>query len=313
MDRKKLLGIVLVLNLLWAPVNFMVGNAKNGGLSAIAVGCIRWCLLAVLMQSLLKWSGGFKKITGYSKLPQKEWLIGFLLGLLLFGPAHMMYYEALSLTSEVEGTVILTVSPVFTAAFGYFILHERLTVFRTLAIALSFVGAYIVSVGFELPNMKGHAKGNLLFGLGVLLECLMGVLAAKLSRKTNGVGVLSAQIWGGAASFLVVSLLWAGKFQVAPSDTFLLGALSMGYLICVSGLITFTMWYKIVEDAPLTLLVVGIALQPPVAALIDWIFRSKLPTQNTVIGGLIILIALGLGFGIKTKQDALELEEIHAH
>lgn len=313
MDRRKLLGIVVLLNLLWAPVNFMVGNAKNGGFSAIAVGCIRWCSLAVLMQILISSSEAFRKLTGFKKPEARDWRFGFLLGFFLFAPAHMLFYESLSFTSEVEGTVILCTAPLFTGVFGFLVLKEHLTTYRTLAIALSVVGAYVVSVGFDVPNMQGNAKGNLLFGLGVIIECLMGVLAAKLSRRSSGVGVLSSLIWGAAASFLVASLVWNGKFVVAPTAGFALGVASVAYLICVSGLITFTIWYRIVEDAPLTLLVVGIALQPPVAALIDWISRGKLPTLQTVVGALIILAALALGFGVKTKEDVLELEEIHAH
>jgi drug/metabolite transporter (DMT)-like permease len=291
----------------------MVGNSKGGGFSAMAIGCIRWCSLAVLMQALLSFSDRFRRLTGFVKPDKNDWRRGFLLGFFLFAPAHMLFYESLSFTSEVEGTVILSTAPLFTGVFGFLVLKEHLTTYRMLAIGLSIVGAYIVSVGFNVPNMQGNAKGNLLFGLGVVVECLMGVWAAKLSRRSSGVGVLSSLIWGAAAAFLFASLMWGGKFVVEPSASFYLGIASIGYLICVSGLITFTIWYKIVEDAPLTLLVVGIALQPPVAALIDWFAREKLPTAQTVIGGLIILAALALGFGVKTKEDVQELEEIHAH
>ena len=303
MDRRKLFGIIVLLNLLWAPVNFMVGTAKSGGFSAIAVGCIRWVSLAFIIQALLLFSSPFRKLIGYKPLHRHDWIRAFLLGLFFFGPSHMLFYYSLSFTSEVEGTVLLSTSPVFTGIFSYFILKEHLTTHRQLAILISSIGAYIVSVGFTLPSLAGHAKGNLLFGAGVLIECFMGVLAAKLARRSSGIGVLSAEIWGGALCFILVSLFAKGMFQIQANHVTLAGILAIGYLIFMCGLITFPLWYRIVESSPLTLLVVGIAMQPPVAALLNWVAKNELPTTNTLIGGTLILIALAIGFGIKSPHE----------
>ena len=47
---------------------------------------------------------------------------------------------------------------------------------------------------------------------------------------------------------------------------------------------------------------VGIALQPPLAALIGWVFKGELPGRNAVIGGCVIMFALALGFLGKTEK-----------
>jgi drug/metabolite transporter (DMT)-like permease len=41
---------------------------------------------------------------------------------------------------------------------------------------------------------------------------------------------------------------------------------------------------------------VVIAIQPPIAALLNWLVYHKAPSQNTVIGATIIMVALLVGF-----------------
>ena len=302
---RHIFGIVCLLNVLWTPVNFMVSAATNRGFSPAAVGLARWTSLALMMLLLLR-SSWFRKITGHVALTKRDWWKCFGIGFFLFGPSHMLFYLSMGLVkqglaSEVEGTVILSTAPIFTGLLSYFVLHERLSARRVAAIALSFVGAYIVAVGFAFPSLVGHAKGNLTFGLGVMLECLMGVIAARISRRSSGVSVLSAQMLGGGVSFWVMPLLLPSVLPITFGTSFE-AYLPVLYLIFISGLITFTIWYRIVESVPLTQLVVGIALQPPLAALIGWVFKGELPGRNAVIGGCVIMVALALGFLGKTEK-----------
>ena len=202
---KHIFGIVVLLNVLWTPVNFMVSAATNRGFSPAGVGLVRWTSLSLLMLLLLQ-APLFRKLTGHVALSKQDWWKSFGIGFLFFGPSHMLYYLSMGLVkqglaSEVDGTVILSTAPIFTGLFSYFVLHERLSARRVAAIGLSFVGAYIVAVGFAFPSLLGHAKGNLAFGLGVMLECLMGVIAARISRRSSGVSVLSAQMLGGGLHF----------------------------------------------------------------------------------------------------------------
>jgi drug/metabolite transporter (DMT)-like permease len=273
----------------------MIGLAKGGGFSSLGVGFARWTSLAVLM-TLLLLIPAFRKLTGYKPMEKRDWMNSFLLGLFLFGPAHILFYASMGLTSEVEGTVLLTTSPLWTGMFAFAFLQEKMSSQRAIAIALSVVGAYIVAIGFNFPDMRGHTKGNLMFGAGVVLECFMGVFAAKISRRTSGVSVLTGQIWGGAASFWLFALLAPTALPLQFTSS-ISGVLPVLYLILISGLITFTVWYRIVETTPLTLLVIGIAIQPPIATFLNWIVKQELPKANTLTGAGIILTALALGFG----------------
>ena len=235
-----------------------------------------------------------------------DWARTLARGILFFAPAHLLFYASIGLTSEVDGSVLLSTTPLWTAIISFFFLKgEHMTTKRWVAIFLSFVGAYIVAVGFKFPDMLGHTKGNLMFGSGVIIECVMGVLAAKIIRRTSGISVLVGQMWGGAISFWLAALLFGSSLPlVVPAFSF--GVfLPLFYLIIISGILTFTVWYRIVETSPLTLISVVIGIQPPVAALLNWIVYHTQPTPNTIIGATVILAALLIGFvGEKASLDS---------
>ena len=274
----------------------MIGLAKGNGFSAMGIGCVRWLSLSLLL-TLLLLSPGFRRFSNYQPMSRPDWIRTLAIGLCLFGPSHLLYYASIGLTSEVEGSVLLSTSPLWTAILAYFLLKgEHMTPKRWVAILLSFVGAYIVAVGFKFPDMLGHTKGNLMFGGGVIIECLMGVIAAKISRRTSGVSVLVGQMWGGASSFWLAALLLGGSLPLVVPRFSVSAYLPMFYLIIISGIITFTIWYRIVEKSPLTLLGVVIAIQPPVAALLNWLVYHTAPTTNSIIGATIIMAALVVGF-----------------
>lgn len=295
-STQKVFGTVVVLNLLWAPVNLMINFAKGNGFSAMGIGCVRWLALSLLL-TLLLLSPRFRKFSNYQPMSRGDWLRSLAIGLCLFGPSHLLFYASIGLTSEVEGSVLLSTSPLWVAILAFFMLKgEHLTTKRWVAIFLSFIGAYIVAVGFKFPDMLGHTKGNLMFGAGVIIECLMGVIAAKISRRTSGVSVLVGQMWGGAISFWLAALV-LGSYLPLHVPAFSVSAfLPMFYLIIISGIITFTIWYRIVESSPLTLLGVVIGIQPPVAALLNWLVYRTVPSTNTVIGATVIILALMVGF-----------------
>ena len=275
----------------------------------MGIGCVRWVSLSSLL-TLLLFLPWFRKFSNYQSMTRADWLRCLGIGLLMFGPSHLLYYSSIGLTSEVEGSVLLSTTPLWIAIISFFLLKgEHMTTKRWVAIFLSFVGAYIVAVGFKFPDMLGHSKGNLMFGAGVLLECLMGVLAAKISRRTSGVSVLVGQMWGGTIAFVLAAVCLRTSLPLVVPSFSIANYLPLFYLIFISGIITFTIWYRIVESSPLTLLSVVIGIQPPVAALLNWLVYRTVPTTNSIIGATIIFAALLIGFvGESTKLEPTDSE-----
>jgi drug/metabolite transporter (DMT)-like permease len=65
-------------------------------------------------------------------------------------------------------------------------------------------------------------------------------------------------------------------------------------MVIGAGILAFGSWYVLAERSPLSLMVVSLALQPPVAALLGYFFLREALTVQTAVGTLFVLVALGL-------------------
>lgn len=301
---------LIACNVIWSPVNLLVKTARDAGATPVAIACLRWSTLAVLLAVAIR-------IPAFAKLTKPVWpsrrdaIWVILIGLVLFGPAHALYYAALSHTTSFEGTILGTTAPIWVAGFAYLILRERLPWTRAVALVTGLIGAYIVTVGLRAPELqRGNAFGNMLYLGAVFMECLAGVLATEVVKRSSGVTVLSLQV-AGAAIFLVAAPVFApGPFPFAANlaDFRVSGVLL--YLVLFSGMFTFTVWYTLVKRTPLTLMVLTLMLQPPLALALGVVFQNEVVTSQAVLGGIIILASLLLGSREpKTNREAESIAE----
>jgi drug/metabolite transporter (DMT)-like permease len=72
-------------------------------------------------------------------------------------------------------------------------------------------------------------------------------------------------------------------------------AFVLTYLVLISGLVTFGIWYTLAEKAPLSLMVITLLLQPPLATGLGMLFLNEKPNLQTALGSALILVALLIG------------------
>ncbi|RYG42581.1 EamA family transporter, partial [bacterium] len=187
---RRVLALLVLVNVLWTPVNLAIKTATGGGFTPLGLAATRWMILSIVLGLFLALPP-FRRMSD-AKFPARiDAGKAVLLGLLFFGPTHALYYTALERTSSFEGNALGTTAPIWVAVLSFIFLRERPTPLRLLAIGLGFVGAYIVSIGFGPPRMEaGHTSGNLLYTLGVFLESIVGVGAAVLIRRSSGITIL---------------------------------------------------------------------------------------------------------------------------
>ncbi len=269
----------------------MIRLANDGGFSPIGLASLRWMSYAVMLALLLKWPY-FVQRTRAKPVNRRDAGLALLTGALFFGPSHVIYYFALHKTSTVEGTVLLTTSPVWTAFLAFLVLREHIPPNRIVAITLGFVGAWLVSIGLRWPSWdSGHTVGNLWFLVGVLMECLAGVISARLVRRSSGIGILRYQVTGAAIMLGVIALTFPGAFPFSTAHT-VVGWLAFAYMLLVACGINFSIWYMLVERTPLSLLAVTLLIQPPISALLGWRFLGESLTTDALIGSACIFAAL---------------------
>lgn len=295
---RRVLGLLVLCNILWTPVNIAIKTATSGGFTPIGLASVRWTVLAVVLGLFLV-VPAFRRVTECQFPNRRDALFALLLGLFLFGPTHAIYYTALTRTSSFEGNVLGTTAPIWVAVLSFLFLKERPEWPRIVSIVLGFTGAYIVSVGIQLPAIEsGHTAGNLLYTLGVFTESIVGVGAAVLVRRSSGIAILWFQVIG-AGLFYLLALPWFGSpFTGSPS---LPAWGSLAYLVFVAGMFNFGVWYTLVKRAPLSWMAITLLLQPPLSAVLGWTLLRERPTANVWSGTVLILVALGVGM-MRTKS-----------
>jgi len=289
----RLFGILATLNVLWGPVNALVGLSSQV-MSTGAILCLRWTLFAISLWALLTLPA-VRRLTRTVFPSPKGALNAFLIGIACVGPSHALYYTGVRLSSSTETTVLNVSAPVWTAFLAIFILGERVGRLRWIATAVVCAGAYIVAIGFQAPMLDaGHTVGNLIYLGGVFVECLAMVLAIRVIRQSSGMGALVWEVTGAAVTAWLLAWLLPGSFGFSVTAWTLATLWPIAYLAVVCGAVCFGVWYMAAENAPITLMSLTLAVQGVVAALVGTMFLGERLTVEVVVGFLIIFAALML-------------------
>lgn len=97
----------------------------------------------------------------------------------------LVFFKGLELSTPVNSSVLVTVTPIIVAIFSYFLIREQLTRLRGLGILLGFTGALALiflneTTGMNAPNIP---LGNFLFIVNATSYGLYLILAKKLIEK----------------------------------------------------------------------------------------------------------------------------------
>ncbi len=142
---------------------------------------------------------------GFDKLKFKDFLhIGFYsffgitlsIGLLLIG---------LNMTTAINATILLTLSPIITSILAAFTLKEKINSMHALGIFLAFLGVFIYLVVPEIISQKFsriNVLGDLLILLAVLSAAIFTIGSKKLIASYHPGSISSVSFLVGAICFL---------------------------------------------------------------------------------------------------------------
>ncbi len=182
--------------------------------------------------------------------------------------------------SVADAMVIYATVPFVTAGVAYLFIGERPSLTTLGASVLSLCGV-IVMLGGESGG-GGDWLGKALAGFMVLTVAGLVVVM----RKHRDVPMLPAM----AASAWLCSLVtvwFASAATISGADIGLI--IAFGLVQNALGLSLYTFGSRLIPAADASLLT---ALEVPLTALWVWVFLGEAPAQATLIGGIIVLIAL---------------------
>jgi len=189
------------------------------------------------------------------------------------------FLYALRLTSVAHVSIIYAAVPFIAAAMAWIVMRERISVAVLIASCVALAGVVVTVAG-------GAGEGSV---LGDLLALLMTTIVASmmvLRRRFQDVPMVPAACLSALLSALIslpVAQSWpTGFYDVANLAAF--GISNMGL-----ALTFFAIGAKFIPAAQTAL--IG-ALETPLAPLWVWLAFGETPQRATMIGGVIVLVAV---------------------
>jgi drug/metabolite transporter (DMT)-like permease len=200
------------------------------------------------------------------------------------------YHLSLRYLPANVAAVVFSANPVFVVLFAPAILGERLTAQRIAAVAVGLAGVTVIGCG-KASLEPGFVKG-LACMLGALISfALYSVLSRRFMPRFGAVVMTSfAGLIGGA---LLLPWSWAmeGSPLVAMSAPTWLKLLYLSGAATALGYLLFFLGLGRVGASKGSML---FFLKPVLASLCAWLVLGEPVTRSIVVGGAIILAALGM-------------------
>lgn len=223
----------------------------------------------------------------YKRYQPKDW--GYLLFLGLLGTYiyYLFLYLGYAQAKGMEVLVIQYTWPVLIVIFSIFILKEHLTLRKSAAIVLGFLGVFIVITKGELSNIQiSNATVIALVGAGAACFALFSVLSKNITKEPLGVVTvyfLAACI----ASF--ISMHYYSEFAL-PSTQEIFPILLNGIL--VNGF-SYVFWLLALKSADASYLAPFTFITPIVSAIYLIVLFDE-PVIAVYAIGLILVVVGGL-------------------
>lgn len=250
--------------------------AKN--VMPVYIGPYAFILLRVIGAALLFWTVSL--FVKSEKIDKKDWPRIILCAFLGMVINMLAFFKGLELSTPVNSSVMITLSPIIVFIFSAILLKEKIESMKAFGIASGFVGAlilvlYTAKTGVNAPNVP---MGNLLFIVNSFAYGLYLVLVKPLISKYN----------------IITLLKWL----------FLLGVI-MNFPVTISQFSEVEWTNLPLKEAiiPMAFVVIGTTF---FTYLFNAYALTKL-TASSVSSFIYLQPIVGIVFAISTKSDTLSL------
>lgn len=226
----------------------------------------------------------------------------FMLGFLGFTVYHTALNMGEKTVSAGPASLIVSMTPIFSAALAALFLRERFGRARWTGSAVSFAGAALISLGtgggFEIQT------GILFVLLASISESIYFVFQTKYLNKYGFLSFTSYTVWAGTA-FMLVYIPGLGNeiFHASAEST-----LSVLYLGIFPTVIPYIALAFLASIGGASEAVSSLYLTPAMAFVIAWVWLGEVPAMLSIVGGMIALAGVVI---IHRKDSSKKVTEIY--
>lgn len=279
----------------WASTSVII-KLLLGGLNSLQIVMISSLIATICLFILIVFQ---KKINLIKKLNIKDYIMFFLMGSLgIFGYTYLLYKTLVYLPAQ-EASIINSVWPIMVVVFAVVILKEKLTLVKSLALILSFLGVVvIITKGNVFEFNFNNYYGILLALSATLIYGLFVVLIKKFKYDTT----ISMMFYYLFATF--ISLVLIIFFSEIPklNSAELLGLSWNGIF---NSAIAYVCWAIAIERGNISKVSNIAFLTPFIALIYIYIFLGENIDVYSIAGLIIIVLGMIIQNDKKSNKDIL--------
>lgn len=223
------------------------------------------------------------------------WL-SFLVGIVGYGISLGFQFVGTKLSTASNGSLVTSATPAFVLLFAPFILGEKPTPRRIIALIISTLGVVAVIDPRTAELSPSLFWGNMSLLAAALTWALYSVLVRKVSQSMDLLASSTVMLLGGIPSSVAFSI-WEihtqGIGEITPG--IIAGLLFLGI---VSTAIAMFLWNYAFAELPAAVASLTFFAQPVVGTLLGWFFLAEKITPLFLAGGVLI----GIGILIASRE-----------
>ena len=226
----------------------------------------------------------------------EQFWTSLLVGFVGYGISLGFQFVGTKLSTASNGSLVTSATPAFVLLFAPFILREKTTPRRIVALVIATLGVIAVIDPRIVDLSSSLFLGNLSLLAAALTWSLYSVLVRALARSADLLTSSAVMFLGGLPSSLAFALWELGTHGIGEITLGIIGGLL--FLGIISTAIATLLWNYAFAKLPAAVASLTFFAQPVVGILLGWFFLGEKVTPLFVGGGVLI----GVGILIATRE-----------
>lgn len=225
-------------------------------------------------------------------IQKKDWPRFFFCGFFGIAFNQLMFFKGISLTSSINGSLIMITTPIITYFFSQWILKEKFKMSKIIGIAMGMSGAGILILsGFHSKNAS-NPLGDLYIWINATSFAIYLIIVRPLMAKYKPLTVIFLCFCTG---FIWVFLAGFQEFRTIPwAQIPSINYLNIGFVLFFATFIVYLFNIMAMNSLSPTVVSSYIYLQPLFAILFATLYANESLTYYSVAGGASIIAGLWL-------------------
>ena len=237
----------------------------------------------------------FQRKAGFTKRHFRD---SFLVGIVGYGISLGFQFMGTKLSTASNGALVTSATPAFVLLFAPFLLGEKTTTRRIVALIISSLGVLAVIDPRSAEFTSSLFIGNLSLLAAALTWALYSVLVRKISLSADLLTSSAVMLIAGIPSSVLIGIFEINR-QGIGQITFgiVAGVLFLGI---ISTALAMFLWNYAFSELPAAVASLTFFAQPIVGTLLGWAFLGEKITPLFIAGGFLI----GTGLVISSTRQS---------